>query len=130
MASNNLIASVTYKCTTKDGIEYNLTGELHKSASFQYGNGTVLKLQEEGFSPMAFDSRYDSRFGTAEKFYKNILEFMKEHYDISKSELIRAERMMDMVMKKHKSNYHYLYIMQNAESLEEVFRTKKNKYQW
>lgn len=89
MASNNLIASVTYKCTTEDGIEYNLTGELRKSASFQYGNGTALKLQEEGFSPMVFDSRYDSRFGTAEKFYKNILEFMKEHYDISKSELIR-----------------------------------------
>lgn len=89
--ANNLIASVTYKCVTEDGVEYNLTGELRKSASFQYGNGTAIKLQEEGFSPMIFDSRYDSRFGTAEKFYQNILDFMKEHYDISKSELIGKE---------------------------------------
>jgi len=41
----------------------------------------------------------------------------------------KAEATMDMVMKKHRSNYHYLYIMQNAETLQEICRTTENKYQ-
>ena len=42
----------------------------------------------------------------------------------------KAEATMDIVMRKHKSNYHYLYIMQNADTLQEISRTTKNKYQW
>ena len=41
-----------------------------------------------------------------------------------------AEKAMDTVMRKHKSSYHYLYIMQNAETQQEVYRTTENKYQW
>ena len=65
--------------TTEDGKTINMTLELLKSGSFDYGNGHSLLLKECDLNEQLFDARYDKRFNDEDSFRKHSLEFIREH---------------------------------------------------
>lgn len=80
-------ASVTYQCKNRKGYSYKVTVDWLESANVKYGERKVLAIFD-GVRVQTVDVRHDKRFATKEAFFENILNFLKEIYDMAESVMI------------------------------------------
>ena len=82
-------ASITYQCKTSKGRPFSITAELIETNANDYGNKHYIVIEEESGYEYNLDARYDVRFNTVEKFYKNIIDVLRDRYDIATYKQIR-----------------------------------------
>ncbi|MBQ3300987.1 MAG: hypothetical protein IJH04_02320 [Eggerthellaceae bacterium] len=58
---------------------------LEESEAFDYGNGTCVKVKQEGCWPETIDTRYDERVSksmSAEEFAEWVSEWLRERFQV------------------------------------------------
>ena len=83
-------AKVVYRFKTDKGDEYQIISELVETDS-PYGNSNYVWITEPSGHYYNLDARWDRRFDSADGFYKNILDVLKDRYNIAEYELIEKE---------------------------------------
>ena len=77
------IAKVKYECKTAKGKAYTIIAEMIDNGGFNYGNKHAVVVTDNGGFEKMWDVRYDARFNTVSKFLENIVELLKEDFDMA-----------------------------------------------
>ena len=85
---SDVLASVTYDCTTPKGCPFRLKAEFVDGWGFQYGNHHGIHITEDSGYEYGLDARYDNRFNTVDGFYENILDVLEDRYTIAEARLV------------------------------------------